>query len=329
MKVNMLKQLVFLTVTLSIVNSQLFSQEVPITVDTQLVTVPVVVYDRSGRVVTGLGKDDFEILENGVKQSIANYVSEEVPITVMFLVDNSGSMRNELNLLVDVLNVGLASLRPEDTLIVASFDDNKKIKILVPPKKKQYFSNIVTFYPGTGLGYTTTFNAVDSGLKYLQQFEGKKALILFTDGELYGLGVSMQDNFRLAEEETSVIYTVRFGEYPTVQPGITVTDKIQAVLLARRYGNALGIPKKELEKFIKRVKSYLEGLSERTGGRSYDVLTLEDAKRAYREIVAELGYLINLSYYPIPEAKKGEKRSITVKVKVPNTAVRHRPWVVY
>ncbi|MCV5745910.1 hypothetical protein OFN42_37470, partial [Escherichia coli] len=85
------------------------------------------------------------------------------------------------------------------------------------PKKKQDFSNIVTFYPGTGLGYTTTFNAVDSGLKYLQQFEGKKALILFTDGELYGLGVSMQDNFRLAEEETSVIYTVRFGEYPTVQ----------------------------------------------------------------------------------------------------------------
>ena len=93
--------------------------------------------------------------------------------------------------------------------------------------------------------------------------------------------------------------------------------------------NFLTFPVRIFFKFIKRVKSYLEGLSERTGGRSYDVLTLEDAKRAYREIVAELGYLINLSYYPIPEAKKGEKRSITVKVKVPNTAVRHRPWVVY
>jgi VWFA-related protein len=292
-----------------------FGQDEVIKVETAMVKVPVTVLDRLGRTVTGLDLSNFRLLEDGQEQSISFFRTVDEPATVLLLLDQSGSMNDYL------IDVGRASanfigaLRDDDTIAVAGFSDDGKIHLLCEPTQKKDFRQIINLHKGYERDLTTTFNAVEKAIKFMRQFSGRKAIVLFSDGELFGRGVSANDNFRDAEEQESLIYTVRFGLYPTHAPGS---------------GNWRWPPtEKEKAKLTARANAYLEGLSQRTGGRSLEVLKLEELGEAFRLISEELGRQYLLGYTPLRTPVPGERRRLVVKVTAPNVAVRARNEVVF
>ncbi|MEQ1645948.1 MAG: VWA domain-containing protein, partial [Pyrinomonadaceae bacterium] len=170
-----------------------------------------------------------------------------------------------------------------------------------------------------GDSHSTLFDAVEKAMQYMDRLTGRKAIVLFTDGELFGRRASQKDNLRDAREQEALIYTIRFGD-SAHQPGLYAAGS--------QFPIERKLSPKELAK-IKTVNAYLEGLSTATGGRSFDLDEVSDLEATFQQVSAELGQQYFIGYSPITPAKDGERRKITVKVNIPNVAVRSRNEVVF
>ena len=162
------------------------AQDDVIRVNTNLVTVPVTVLDRDGRYVTNLKKEDFQIFEDGLEQDIEIFETTEQPFTVMLLLDSSGSMNNYLQNIAHAANAFVKELRPNDQLIVANFSDSGKIQIILEATKKKDFHTKISLQQRIGDYFTTTFDAVKRGIEYMKPFQGRRAIVLFSDGNFMG-----------------------------------------------------------------------------------------------------------------------------------------------
>src|SRR5262249_40381295 len=97
-------------------------------VNTTLVSIPVSVTDRDGKYIPNLRKEDFRVWEDGVEQQVAYFASTEKPFTVALIIDTSGSTREKLGDIQDAAMAFIDQLRPDDKVMVISFDD--KIRVL-------------------------------------------------------------------------------------------------------------------------------------------------------------------------------------------------------
>jgi VWFA-related protein len=283
------------------------AQEDVIRVDTNLVTIPATVLDRDGRYVPNLQKEDFQIFEDGVEQEIAYFEPTVEPFSVLFLLDNSGSMTNHLASLARAASAFVKQMRPDDQLIVAIFSGGGKIKVILEATRKRNFKQQILLRP-LGGNPTTTFDAVKLGIKYMKKFQGRRAIILFSDGELYGQNASAKSNLRDAEEQESLIYTIRFGAIP---PGYR-PDK-----------------KDRWERLIEEANNYLQGLAQKTGGRSYQIDDIANLEETFRTIAEELGQQYSLGYYPQKQPETGQRRQIKVKMRQSNLVVRARDGYIF
>ncbi len=290
-----------------------YAQDDVIRIDTNLVTVPATVLDRDGRYVTNLKKENFQVFEDGVEQEIAIFDKVEKPFTILLLIDNSGSMNDYLPNLARAANVFVKQLRPDDQLAVAVFSDKKRIQILLEPTKVKNLQLKISLNKRMGDYFTATFDAVENGIEYMKKFQGRRAIVLFTDGEQYGIKASAKSNFRDAEEQESLIYTIRFGVFPTYQPGYSdyLTKKTK-------------LSQKTKLKLVEKANFYLQSLSQKTGGRSYEIDNITDLEKTFASVAEELGRQYSLGYYPKEQAQAGQRRQIKVKMLQPNLAVRAR-----
>ena len=92
-------------------------------VETQLVTVPAVVTDRTGRPLAGLRAENFVVLEDGKPQRVTNFATTEAPFEIALLLDTSGSTREELGLIRDAANAFINALRPGDRVGIVAFNN--------------------------------------------------------------------------------------------------------------------------------------------------------------------------------------------------------------
>ena len=297
------------------------AQEPAIRVDEHLVAVPTAVLDRNGRYITNLSKRDFTVRENDLEQEIVFFQTVESPFTALLLLDLSGSMNDHIPELAQSVEAFVDQLRNEDQLIVAGFVDDSNIRILQEPIRKKDFRKRIHLGMTSGDSYTTTFDAVAKSMRYMNRIEGRKAIVLFTDGELFGRGASAKSTLREAQEQEAAFYTIRFGEYPTHQPGLRMEGS--QFPYERRIGDG------ELKKLKSRVTAYLEGLSYASGGRSFDIDKVGSLEKTFRNVAAELGQQYLIVYSPAMSPKEGERRRITVNVSVKDVAVRARREVVF
>src|SRR5258708_36709801 len=98
-----------------------------IRVNTTLVTIPVSVMDRDGRYVPNLNKEDFRLWEDGVEQQVAFFSSVDEPFSVVLMIDTSGSTRFRLEDIQDAAINFVNQLRPDDKVMVVSFDDQVRV----------------------------------------------------------------------------------------------------------------------------------------------------------------------------------------------------------
>src|SRR5882762_10453689 len=109
-------------------------------VETTLVSIPVSVTDRDGKYIPNLTKDDFHIWEDGVEQRVAYFASTEKPFTVALVIDTSASTRFKLEEIHDAAISFVNQLRPDDRVMVVSFDD--KIRVLSQPTIARRFGTL-------------------------------------------------------------------------------------------------------------------------------------------------------------------------------------------
>lgn len=181
-------------------------------VNTTLVSIPVSVMDRDGKFIPNLTQNDFRVWEDGVEQRVAYFASTEKPFTVALMIDTSGSTRFKLQEIQDAAITFVNQLRADDRVMVVSFSD--KIRILSQPTsdRNRMREAILRTEPGSG---TRLYDAVDEVIN--QQFnhiEGRKAIVLFTDGvDTTSRQGTYDSNVRDAEELDALIYPVEYDTY--------------------------------------------------------------------------------------------------------------------
>jgi VWFA-related protein len=181
-------------------------------VDTTLVSIPVSVMDRDGKYIPNLTKDDFRVWEDGTEQRVAYFASTEKPFTVALLIDTSGSTINKLGEIQDAAIAFVEQLRPDDRVMVVSFSD--KIRVLTQPTndRNALRDAIRRTEPGDG---TRLYDAVDQVINQsLNRIEGRKAIVLFTDGvDTTSKHATYESTVRDAEELDALIYPVEYDTY--------------------------------------------------------------------------------------------------------------------
>ncbi|HYW71490.1 MAG TPA: VWA domain-containing protein [Pyrinomonadaceae bacterium] len=179
-------------------------------VETTLVSIPVAVMDRDGKYIPDLTKHNFRIWEDDVEQKVAYFASTEKPFTVALVIDTSASTRYKVEEIQDAAIDFVNQLRPDDKVGVISFDDKIRGLDRQPTNDRATLRNwILQTRIGSG---TRLYDAMDQVLnQYFNHIDGRKAIVLFTDGvDTTSKHASFQTTLQDAEESDALIYPVEY-----------------------------------------------------------------------------------------------------------------------
>jgi Ca-activated chloride channel homolog len=314
-----------------------------IKVDTTLVTLPVSVTDRDGRYVPNLTKSDFRLWEDGVEQQVAFFTSVDKPFSVVLVLDTSGSTRFKIEEIQDAAIAFVNQLRADDRVMIISFDDDIRVLTELTNDRNRMRDAIRRTRTGNG---TRLYDAVDLVINQrLSQVDGRKAVVLFTDGvDTASRQSSYASNVRDAEELDALIYPVQYdtfrdvgsgggGSWPGTQRSTSPIDILIDIFGRRRGGSGggggggggVGSNRADYE----RANRYLRELAEKTGARQYQADNTTNLSYAFRNIAEELRRQYSLGYYPIRPPQNGQRRQVRVRVNQPNLAVRSRDSYIF
>lgn len=275
-------------------------------VDTNLVTVLATVRDRDGRYVTDLQKEDFKIMEDGTEQEAAFFAPVEKPFTVLLLLDVSGSMSYRMEDLALAANTFVRQLRPDDEITAITFADSSWTHVLFQPTKVSQLRKGIKLQQHADQHNTIIYDAVDFALKRMKKIQGRKAIVLFSDGVGTGIFATEKGTLRKAEEEEAAIYTVQFNTYSSSFPAAHVANK------------------KQYYEYLETANNYMTALAQKTGGRHFQIENISDLSKTFGQVADELRRQYSLGYYPKKPIEAGQTRHIAVKVRVSNLAVTAR-----
>jgi len=162
------------------VAATLSAQQPTFKAGTQLVPVFVTVTDADKRLVPGLAKEDFEVLDNGKPTPIVLFDAEVQPITVVVMLDTSGSMTGSLDLLRAAGEQFLIRLLPADKAVVGAFNDKIQFAGSFSSDRDELVASLRDLDYGNP---TRLFDAIDASLDQLRGIEGRRVVLVFTDGE--------------------------------------------------------------------------------------------------------------------------------------------------
>jgi len=266
-------------------------------VDVKLVNVFVTVTDERGAPVAGLVKDNFELLEDGKPQKISVFDKESaLPLSIVMDIDTSLSTRKDLPLeLVSARRFAHAILRPVDALSLYEFSEIVDEVVPFTPDLKTIDRGIDRIRPGSA---TALYDALYLGAEALESRQGRKVMVVITDGGDTVSKVDYQEALRAAQQAEAIVYSI-----------IVVPIEASA---GRDTGG----------------EHALIQLSEDTGGKYFYAASVPQLDEAFRQISDELRTQYLLAYYPSQRLADSDFRRIQVTVTgqsvVGGIKVRHR-----
>ena len=311
-----------------------------IKVSTTLVSIPVSVMDRDGRYVPNLLKDDFRIWEDGVEQDVAFFQSVDKPFSVVLMLDTSPSTQFRLEDIQDAAITFVNHLRPDDTVMVVSFNDDIKVLSEFTTDRSKLQRAIQKAKTDDG---TRLYDAVDMVMnQQLAKVQGRKAIVLFTDGvDTTSRRADYQSNVMDAQELDALIYPVQYdtsrdmnagGGFP--QPRVDVWGTILGGIFGGGIGRGGGGYPPRGGRGTSRGdyelgNHYLQELANTSGGREYRADSLQNMSSAFANVAEELRRQYSIGYYPKRPPQAGQMRQIRVRAKQPNLAVRARESYIF
>ncbi len=276
-------------------------------VDVPLVSVDIGVMDASGRPVTNLTQDDFTIYEDGQKQEIRSFSPAAAPYNVILLFDCSGSTRDEWTFLTGAMSHFMQGLKPHDRVAIAEFNTGVRVALDWSARSAMPLSIPIK---GSS-GGTDVFQALDWAVGKFRGIEGRKSVVLFTDG-----------NGMKSPPKTMIV-----GRDSKTRPADSADDpQFQVVLRTLRSSSIVfyfvivdsdlnpGNDYSALRIYdMQQTRSRIEQLADATGGRAAFPGSPRDLADWYRKIGEELGTAYSLSYISSNPAESGRYRRIEVQ----------------
>ena len=259
--------------------------------------VHVTVTDDERRLVPGLLEEDFELLDNGKPQKLTQFDNSSLPISAVVMIDTSGSMTLALDLVKRAAEQFLIRLLPEDKALVGAFND--KIQLLPEEGFTSNRDRLIALLKELDFGYPTRlYDAIWQGLAAVRPLEGRKVVIVFTDGEDTASKLGRGDVMERAREEDVMVYSIG----------------LETVFFngAQRVRSS---PDRGLKK-----------LSEETGGGFFLLKKTDELGSTFTRVAQELHsqYLLGFS----PAVLDGKVHKLEVRVKKPGMTARARKTYV-
>jgi VWFA-related protein len=294
-----------------------------IKVETNLVTIPVSVHDRNGLYIPDLSQADFKIFEDGVEQEIAYFGISEKPFTVILLIDVSPSTEYKIEEIQSAAIAFVDQLKPHDKVMVIQFDERVSVLAEATNDRQKIHKAIRRTNFGGG---TSLYEAVDFSLRRkLDKIEGRKAIVLFTDGvDTTSSGASYESTLRDAEESEAMIFPIYYNTFLSsrgIGTGGVMSTPPTLGIPPMIGGRATGTSSAEYT----RGRAYLTELAAATGGRVFrSDSTPGGLNAAFEGIAEELRRQYNIGYYPQTEGVAGQRKQIKVRVNRSKLVIRSR-----
>jgi Ca-activated chloride channel homolog len=291
-----------------------------IRVGTELVTVPVSVYERSGVYVSGLRRTDFRIYEDGSEQEIAYFGTTEVPFTVVLLVDVSGSTDQKIRQIQSAALSFIQNLKPNDRVSIVEFASRVNTLSDFTTDRLVLEKAIGRLRAGGG---TVLYDAVERVLKQsFKGVQGRKAVVLFTDGvDTSGRSGGYEKTLAIAEEGDAAVYSVYYNTYLEMRGINTGQGPMTGIPTITRAPNIPGMRPEDYA----RGRAYLEELARITAAKMFrSDSTTGGLSAAFAGVAEELGNQYSIGYYPKEPGATGQRKQIKVRVTRPNVGVRAR-----
>ncbi|MAW64119.1 MAG: hypothetical protein CL473_09100 [Acidobacteria bacterium] len=199
---------VFLTVLLTVASVAAQQPQTPIfRSGTEVVDLYVTATDRNGRLVPNLVQEDFVVLDEGEVQEIVLFENEVRPITVVVMLDTSASMTPSLDLLMAGAEQFIIRMLPDDRGKVGAFND--KIQILPDIEFTGDRDLLIRELDRLQFGNPTRlYDAIGASIDSLEGVEGRKVVLVFTDGEDTQHQIGWRDVLEKARAAEVMIYTI-------------------------------------------------------------------------------------------------------------------------
>jgi Ca-activated chloride channel family protein len=272
-------------------SAALLAQEPTFRSGTELVSLFVTVADGNGRLVPDLTIDDFEIFDNDKSQPIVYFENVVQPISVIVMLDTSGSMTGSIALLKDAAEQFFMRLLPDDKARVGAFNDKIEITARFTNKRDQLITDTQQLDFGNG---TRLWDAVLTSLDELTGVEGRRVVLIFTDGD-----------------DTSS--RTRFG----VVADRARTDEVMvyAIGLESNYFNGQRMVRSEPDRGLRRI-------ADETGGGYFELKKTADLAPTFTRVAQELHAQYVMGF--TPTQLDGKVHKLSVRVKKPGMAARAR-----
>jgi Ca-activated chloride channel family protein len=308
-------------VALAVTLSAQQAQEPVFRTGTRTVPVYVTVTDADGRLVPDLGQDDFEILDNGKPQTISIFANDIQPIMVVMMLDRSGSMVDNFRRVQEAAEQFVTRLLPADKARIGSFS----YRVQVDPRT---FTNDrdellrILYKELQEPGPTPLWNAVSVGMTGLLHQEGRRVVLVFTDGadrpgNDRATNITLGDLMKRAREEDVMVY------------GVGLAGRMPMGGMGRRGGGYGGggryPPPPGGWSAAGRTQKPDEGLSKlaaESGGGYFELESTDDLGSTFARVADELHRQYAMGFSP--EKLDGKTHKLEVRVKKPGMTARAR-----
>ena len=251
-----------------------------IAVSVDLVVLHPTVRDRKGSFASDVREQDFEVYEDGVRQSIRLFKHEDIPVTVGLVIDHSGSMHRKLPDVVAAAKTFARSSNQEDQMFVVNFNEHVTLglpgEIGFTNRPDELESAI---WRSSTTGQTALYDAVGKALERLQAgTREKKVLIVMSDGGDNASTHTLAEVLKMAEQSSALVYTIGlFDEQdPDRNPGV------------------------------------LRHLAQATGGEAFFPDQLDEVISICERIARDIRNQYTIGYFPTNRAQPGVYRAIRV-----------------
>jgi Ca-activated chloride channel family protein len=280
------------------------------------VAVYATVANAEGRLVPDLGRDAFSVLDNGKRQELTLFANDVQPITVVLLLDRSGSMRRNFGLVEKAAEEFVNALLPADKARIGSFSN----RIQVDPR--DFTSNHeellgILRSELQEAGPTPLWNAIAVGMTALLHVEGRRVVLVFTDGmdnPMNGSAhnVTLRALSKRADEEDVMVYAIGLA---------SAMDALHRNLGGGGYGG-FGARRGGMRGYADHPDPGLQTLAAASGGGYFELTRTADLASTFARVADELHHQYLIGF--VPQKNDGKSHKLEVQVKGEGLTVRAR-----
>lgn len=246
-------------------------------VNVDVVQITVAVTSGRGKYVKGLAREAFRVFEDGQPQTISHFAAEGVPLELVVALDTSSSMTEAMPSLKAAVKAFLSELSTRDRVAVLGFNDNI---FTVIGKTNAPMDHVDAIDGLSAAGYTSLYDVILHGVDLLGRETGRKALVVFTDGEDQGSHGTIEDAERALQASDATLYMIGEGRGASMD----------------------------------RLKKVIQRLVDTTGGQALFADKPSELRQRFGELLADLSNQYLLGYAPTNGRHDGTVRRIKVEV---------------